>query len=135
MSDYSILVVEDHMMFGKTLVHLLNEPTPYNVVGPLRSGEEALACLSNTDVDLVLIDVSLPHMNGIDLVTNINAQFPQVRCLILSGHMSPNYVKQALDAGARGYVLKDDVVGVVQGVELVMRGKIFLSAALRDVVV
>ena len=134
MTNYSILVVEDHLMFGNTLVHLLNEQTPYNVIGPLRSGEEALKFLSHTDVDLVLIDVSLPHMNGIELVMNIKEKFPQVRCLILSGHMTPAYVKQALDAGARGYILKDDVAGVVQGVETVMRGKIFLSAALRDVV-
>ena len=135
MTGYSILVVEDHMMFGKTLVHLLNEQTPYNVIGPLRSGEEALKYLSNTDVDLVLIDVSLPQMNGIDLVKNIKEKFPHVRCLVLSGHMNPSYVQQALDAGARGYILKDDVAGVVQGVELVMKGKIFLSAALRDVVI
>jgi len=132
MTEYSILVVEDHMVFGKALVHLLHEKTPYHIVGPLRSSEEALEQLLNLDVDLVLIDVSLPHMNGIDLVREIQARFPNIRCLVLSGHMTPSYIQRALDAGARGYILKDDVAGVVEGVQRVLAGEIYLSEALRE---
>ena len=133
MKEPSILVVEDHMVFGKALVHLLTEKTSYNIVGPLRSGEEALVQLPNLDVDLAIVDVSLPKMNGIDLVSNIRERFPHIRCLILSGHMSPSYVRRALDAGAHGYVLKDDVGGVVEGVQRVLEGEIYLSEALREV--
>ena len=132
MTESSILVVEDHRVFGKALVHLLTEKTPYTIIGPLRSGEEALTQLPNLNVDLVIIDVSLPKMNGIDLVININGKFPHIRCLVLSGHMSPSYVNRALDAGARGYILKDDVMGVVEGIERVLAGEIYLSEALRE---
>ena len=131
MTETSILVVEDHMVFGKALVHLLTEKTRHNIVGLLRSGEEALAQLPNLNVDLMIIDVSLPRMNGIDLVINIREKFPRILCLILSGHLTPSYVRRALEAGARGYVLKDDVIGVLEGVQRVLDGEIYLSEALR----
>jgi DNA-binding NarL/FixJ family response regulator len=83
-------------------------------------------------VDLVLIDVSLPTMNGIQLAGMIHDQYPNLQCLMLSGHLTPFYVKRSLEAGARGYVLKDDIPGVLEGVERVLEGEIYVSSALRD---
>src|SRR5690349_18689273 len=105
----SVLVIEDHAVFGKALVRLLIEKANVDVVDLARSGEEALEKLQKLHVDLVLIDVSLPTMNGIQLVTTIHQQFPHLLCLMLSGHLTPFYVKRSLEAGARGYVLKDDI--------------------------
>jgi len=132
MKEPSVLVIEDHMVFGKALVHLLTEKTHYNIVGPLRSGEEALTQLPNLDIDLAIVDVSLPRMNGIELVMNIREKYPNIRCLILSGHMTSSYVQRALEAGAFGYVLKDDVGGVIEGMQRVLEGDIYLSEALRE---
>ena len=127
----SILVVEDHAAFGKALVRLLSEKANLDVVEVIPSGEEALEKLANMDVDLLLIDVSLPKMNGIRLVSMIQEKFPGMRCLMLSGHLTPFYVKRSLEAGARGYVLKDDISGVLEGVERVLNGEIYISKALR----
>jgi DNA-binding NarL/FixJ family response regulator len=127
----SILVIEDHAAFGKALVRLLSEKADLNVVDVIRSGEEALEKLPDMDVDLLLIDVSLPRMNGISLVGMIHEKFPDLRCLMLSGHLTPFYVKRSLEAGARGYVLKDDIPGVLEGVERVLNGEIYVSKALR----
>ncbi len=127
----SILVVEDHAAFGKALVRLLSERANLDVLEIISSGEEALERLPNLHVDLLLIDVSLPKMNGIRLVSLIQEKFPGLRCLMLSGHLTPFYVKRSLEAGARGYVLKDDISGVIEGVESVLNGEIYISKALR----
>ena len=128
----SILVIEDHIVFGKALVRLLTEKANVDVVEVVNSGEEALAKLPQLNVDLVLIDVSLPRMNGIQLVSMIHEKFPDLLCLMLSGHLTPFYVKRSLEAGARGYVLKDDINGVLEGVQRVLNGEIYISSALRD---
>ncbi len=128
----SVLVIEDHVVFGKALVRLLTEKANVDVVDVIRSAEEALEKLPSINVDLALIDVSLPTMNGIQLVTVIHKQFPELRCLMLSGHLTPFYVKRSLEAGARGYVLKDDIAGVLEGVERVLQGEIYISSALRS---
>ena len=132
MSTYSILVIEDHMVFGKALAHFLAEKSQFQVVDLLRTGEEALEKLPHLQVDLILIDVSLPRMSGIDLVSEIHKKFPAIQCLMLSGHMTPSYVSRSLKAGARGYVLKEDVNGVVEGMERVLAGEIYISEALRE---
>jgi DNA-binding NarL/FixJ family response regulator len=128
----SILVIEDHIVFGKALVRLLTEKANVDVVDVVRSAEEALEKLPNLNVDLALIDVSLPTMNGIQLVAMIHEMFPRLMCLMLSGHLTPFYVKRSLEAGARGYVLKDDIPGVIEGVRRVLDGEIYISDALRD---
>lgn len=128
----SILVIEDHAVFGKALVRLLAEKANADVVDVVRSGEEALDRLATMDVDLALIDVSLPTMNGIQLVGRIHSLYPDLPCLMLSGHLTPFYVKRSLEAGARGYVLKDDIPGVLEGVARVLNGEIYISNALRD---
>lgn len=127
----SILVVEDHAMFGKALLRLLSGRPDLEVIGIIQSGEEALEKLPSLKVDLLLIDVSLPRMNGIQLVGKIHERFPDVRCMMLSGHLTPFYVKRSLEAGARGYVLKDDISGVLEGVESVLKGEIYVSKTLR----
>ena len=127
-----ILVIEDHAAFGRALVRLLSDKADLEVVGVVQSGEEALEKLQDLEVDLVLIDVSLPKMNGIQVATRIHEKFPEIRCLMLSGHLTPFYVKRSLEAGARGYVLKDDITGVVEGVERVLQGEVYVSKALRE---
>jgi DNA-binding NarL/FixJ family response regulator len=131
----SILVIEDHVVFGKALVRLLTEKANVEVVDVVRSAEEALEKLPNLNVDLALIDVSLPTINGIQLVSKIHELFPGLHCLMLSGHLTPFYVKRSLEAGARGYVLKDDIPGVLEGVQRVLEGEIYVSSALRDQIV
>jgi DNA-binding NarL/FixJ family response regulator len=128
----SILVIEDHTVFGKALVRLLSEKTNIDVVGVVRSGEEALEKLPQLEVDLLLIDVSLPEMSGIQLVSLIHEKYPTLLCMMLSGHLTPFYVQRSLEAGARGYVLKDDIAGVLEGVQRVLDGEIYISSALRD---
>jgi DNA-binding NarL/FixJ family response regulator len=129
----SLLLVEDHVGFAKAIQHLLSRQTDFEIVGVVQSGKVALKTLRERQVDLVLVDVSLPPpMNGIDLVQQIILEFPHLRCLMLSGHMIPKYVKRSLDVGASGYILKDDVKGLLEGIRRVLNGEIYVSQALRE---
>jgi two-component system response regulator DesR len=128
---YSVLVVEDHAAFAKALVRLLSQKADLNIVAVVQSAEDALAKLEQTKMDLVLIDVSLPKTSGIELARMIHERFPELLCLMLSGHLTPFYVQRSLEAGARGYVLKEDIPGVLEGIERVLQGEIYVSKALR----
>src|ERR1044071_3924847 len=127
----SILIIEDHMSFANAIERLLAGNPDLEIVDIVQSGEEALKKLPELKVDLVLVDVSLPTMNGIDLVQQIRTEFPHIRCLMLSGHMTPKYVKRSLEVGASGYILKDDVNGILEGIQRALDGRIYVSQALR----
>src|SRR5215510_8677540 len=113
MSVISILLVEDHDVFAKALLRVLSGNKDLNVVAVAASAEKALEQLQNLKVDLVLADVSLPNMNGIDFVRELREKYPHVRCAVLSGHLSVEYVQRALHAGAHGYMIKDNPGGIL----------------------
>lgn len=128
----SILIVEDHAILGKALVRLLTEKVNHVNVDIVGSAEEAIEKLPELDVDMALVDVSLPKMNGIQLVGYLHEKYPELPCLVITGHLIPFYLQRSIEAGARGYVLKDDVVGIVEGVQSVLKGGTYVSKALRD---
>ncbi len=126
----SILVVEDHPVFTQSLVRLLRERGKFEVT-TAGSGEEAVEQVKQASPDLVVIDVSLPGMSGIRLLKALHEVKPGIPCLMLSGHLANQYVMQSMAAGARGYVLKDDIPGIMEGIQLVLNGGTFISRALR----
>ena len=128
---YSILLVEDHTTFAGVLVRLLGMTDNLQVATIARRAETALQELQTQNFDLVLVDVALPEMNGISLVGMIHDQYPDLPCLMLSGHTLGHYVNRALAAGARGYILKDDTLAIVEGIQHVLRGEIYVSKKLR----
>lgn len=127
MSTISILLVEDHEVFAKALLRVLSGNKDLNVVAVADTAEKALEQLPNLKVDLVLADVSLPHMSGINLVSELREKYPDLHCVVLSGHLSPDYVQRALDAGARGYMIKDNPGGILEGIQRVLNGEVYIS--------
>lgn len=123
----SLLLVEDHEALADMIANLLRQKGKFQVAGVARSGEEALKILPGLRVDLVIVDVALPRMDGIDLVAAISRKFPGLPCLMLSAHAESKYVNRSLEAGARGYVVKDDLEGLIQGVRQVLNGGTYLS--------
>ena len=123
----SILLVEDHEVFAKALLRVLGGNQDLNVVAVAQSAEQALEQLPNLQVDLVLADVSLPQMNGINLVGTLRKEYPHLRCAVLSGHLSPDYVQRALEAGAHGYMVKDNPSGILEGIQHIMNGEVYIS--------
>jgi DNA-binding NarL/FixJ family response regulator len=127
----SILLVEDHAAFAGVLARLLSRSGDLEVTEVARTAEIALQKLPEQKFNLVLVDVFLPQMSGISLVALIHDRYPDLPCMMLSGHMLDHYVQRALQAGARGYVLKDHSEEIIEGIQHVMKGETYLSKELR----
>ena len=129
---YTIFLVEDHKLMAEALVRALQRKGDFKVAEVAETAEEALEHLPNLQADLALVDVGLPHTGGIELVSRIRAQRPNLPCLMISGRSSSQYAKRSLEAGARGYVLKDDIQEVMYGIRRVLEGDIYLSKQLDE---
>jgi DNA-binding NarL/FixJ family response regulator len=132
----SILLVEDHKIMAETLVHILHTKGKFKVADVAESAEDAMEWLSarqaDSSVDLALVDVVLPRTSGIELVSMIRQRFPHLPCLMISGRSSGQYVRRSLEAGARGYVLKDDLHDVMNGIRRVLNGGMYISQQLNE---
>jgi DNA-binding NarL/FixJ family response regulator len=127
----SILLVEDHAIFAGVLLRMLQERGHLDIIAVVQSAEEALEKIPDLDVDLVLIDVSLPQRSGISLVIALQAKYPELPCVMLSGHVSQHYARSSLAAGARGYLVKDHAKEILEGIERVLQGEIYVSEEVR----
>lgn len=132
MSRPSILLVEDHKVMAEALTTILNKRGKFEVSDVAETAEDALESLAGRQVDLALVDVVLPHTSGIDLVAMIHEKYPELPCLMISGRNASQYVKRSLAAGARGYVLKDDIHDVIKGIRRVLNGGIYLSKQIKE---
>lgn len=132
MTMCTIFLVEDHKMMAEALVSVLHKQGNFRVTEVAETAEDALERLPNLQVDLALVDVVLPHTSGIDLVSKIQEKYPGLPCLMISGRNASQYVKRSLAAGARGYVLKDDIQEVILGIQRVLEGNIYLSKKLDE---
>ncbi|HJR79017.1 MAG TPA: response regulator transcription factor [Anaerolineales bacterium] len=128
----SILLVEDHAIFASALVRLLRGAGDLEVTLVANTAEEALQLLPGQGFDLAVVDVYLPKMNGITLVALIHSRYPDLPCLMLSGHMLGHYVEAALNAGARGYVLKDNPGAILTAIRKVLMGGTYISKELHN---
>ena len=127
----SILLVEDHAIFAQVLLRMLQERGHMEIAAVARSAEEALEKIPNLQVDLALVDVSLPQRSGISLVVALRAKYPDLPCVMLSGHVSQHYARRSLAAGARGYLVKDHASEILEGIQRVLDGEIYVSEVLR----
>jgi DNA-binding NarL/FixJ family response regulator len=130
----SILLVEDHKIMAETLARILRTRGNFTVADVAENAEDAMDWLAEAQndrqVDLALVDVVLPRTSGIELVSMIRQKYPDLPCLMISGRSADQYVKRSLDAGARGYVLKDDLRDVMKGIRRVLKGGTYLSKRL-----
>lgn len=124
-----ILIVEDHNLLRQGLRSLVSTLPDFEVVGEARDGKEAIRQTLSLLPDLVLMDLSMPGMNGMEATAHIKRRLPQVRVVALTAYKTDEYVREALRAGADGYVLKDaSYEELVLALRQVVNGKRFLSA-------
>ena len=125
-----IMLVDDHPLVRDGLRARLEAVAHFRVVAEADSGAEALALAGSTRIDLVLMDITMRDGSGIEATARLYANFPDIAVLILSMHDKLEYVTQAMQAGARGYVLKDAPgKDIVLAIDTVMAGGIYYSAA------
>lgn len=126
-----VFVVEDNERMRATLCEWLETLPDTQCCGTAASGEEALEALDGSSADVVMIDMSLPNMSGVELVAALRARQPNLNCLICSGHTESSYMRQALEAGARGYLLKGDPNEIETALNEVLAGNLYRSPSLR----
>jgi DNA-binding NarL/FixJ family response regulator len=131
-----VLIAEDHALVRAGFRALLQNIPRVQVVGEARDGPEALHLIETERPDIVLLDITMPHLSGIEVATRATKQFPQIRIIVLSMHAAEEYVWEALHAGAKGYLLKDsNTVELRLAIEAVARGELYLSPAISKYVV
>lgn len=123
-----IYIVDDHPLMRKGLAMTLEKEVGFDVCGQAESAEVALQEILKLKPDAAVIDISLPGMNGIELVKNLLHQQPDLKILIVSRHDEELYAERALRAGAKGYLMKLEAVDVlVAAVRQILNGNLYLS--------
>lgn len=137
MSDkIRVLLVDDHAMLRKGMVLLLGEEDDVEVIGEASDGEQAIEQARALKPDVVVMDISMPKLNGVEATRKIVAESPASKIIALSIHSAKQVVDDMLSAGAVGYVLKESVPEeLLQGIRAVMRGDMYLSSAITGTVV
>jgi DNA-binding NarL/FixJ family response regulator len=130
-----ILLADDHAMVRKGFRMILEAQNDMSIVGEAGNGREALEQAENLQPDVIVMDVAMPELNGIEATRRIAATSPRSRVLALSMHKDSVYVREILRAGARGYLLKDSIDSdLVTAVRAVAKGNGYLSPAVSDAV-
>jgi DNA-binding NarL/FixJ family response regulator len=128
-----ILLVDDHPLMRMGLAMTIESESDLEIVGQADDAEDALAKFDDLDPDLAVVDVSLPGMNGLDLIKHLLARKPDLATLVVSRHDESLYAERAIRAGAKGYVSKLQAgKEIVRAVRQVLKGGIYLSDSLKD---
>jgi two-component system response regulator NreC len=129
-----ILIADDHGIVRQGLRSVLSRNPYFEIVGEAASGVEAVALARKLTPDVLIIDIGMPELNGIDAASQIHKSNPEIRIIVLSMHSDETYVLRALNAGAKGYLLKDSAeMDLVPAVHAVYRGKPFFSPQIAQV--
>lgn len=134
MGRISVVVADDHPVFRSGIEAIIKEEERLELVGSASNGKEACEIVDRLQPDVLLLDMSMPKMDGLDVARKLVQKLSKTRILPLSGHIEPEYVMGAMDAGVRGYLLKDERPSViVDAIVHVSRGGVYISSRLLDV--
>ena len=132
--EIHILLADDHNVMRAGLKLLLESHTGFKVVSEASDGNQAVENALRTRPDVVVLDIAMPKLSGIEAAQRISAQLSQTAIIILSMHSDEGYVLRALKSGARGYLLKDSAESdLIQAIKAVSEGKAFFSPEISKV--
>ena len=131
-----VLIVEDQAIVREALRALLSERDGLQVAGTVADGREAVSACGSAQAELVMMDLSMPGVSGVDATRQIKERYPHVKVIVLTIHKTLEYIKGCFEAGADGYVLKEaSPEELFAAIEQVLRGGIYLSPDLTAAVV
>lgn len=129
----SILLAEDHLLFRQDVRLLLESHPDLQIVGEASSGREAMALAQSLSPDIIVLDLVLPGLSGLEVLNRLRQQSPNVRIVVLSMHAEEVYVRNALQHGVSGYILKEDTFShLVPALREAAAGRQYLSPMLRQ---
>jgi two-component system response regulator NreC len=130
---YRIVIAEDHTILREGLKSLLSSNPEFEVVGEAEDGREAIRCVEKLKPNLILTDLSMPRMNGMDAIREIKRKSRDTKILVLTVHKTEEYILATLKAGADGYLLKDSTHSeLLMAVRHVLSGKHYISPGISD---
>lgn len=136
MEKISILIVDDHSILREGLVLVISDQSNMAVVGEAGDGAEAIEKCRSTCPDIIIMDLDMPKINGIEATGEIVTSCPDTKVIILSMYPDHEFVKASLEAGAKGFLVKESAAGeLVQAINVVNRGKAYFSPAISDTIV
>ena len=128
-----IVIAEDHKIFREGLKSLLRTIDDLEIVGEAADGLEAIRCVENYHPELLLLDLSMPKMNGISVIRDIKSRFPETKILVLTIHESEDYILESFHSGLDGYCLKDaNYSELLIAIRSVLEGKTYLSPSISE---
>jgi two-component system, NarL family, response regulator NreC len=129
-----ILLADDHAVLRSGLAALLNARSDITVVGEAADGAELLTLAEQSQPDLILLDLTMPRLGGLEVLPLLRQRVPDTRVLILTMHHDESYLRQALKNGAAGYVLKKAAdVELIAAIQAVMRGDVYVHPSMTRV--
>ena len=130
---YRVILADDHVLVRQGLRRILGENPALEVKGEVGDGLELLNLLNKENTDLVILDVSMPNLRGIEAIPEMRRMQPHIKVLILTMHNEEDYLYQAISAGADGYLLKEDADReLFSAIETIQGGKVFISPNLAE---
>ena len=124
----NVLLADDHKLLRAGLKLLLQRNPDFAVVGEAADGEQTLQLYQQLEPDLLLLDLSMPKMDGLDCLREIKSRWPDAKVIVLTMHEDENYIKQAMQAGAAAYVHKSAAdTDLFKAIEAVQAGQLYLS--------
>jgi two-component system response regulator NreC len=125
---YRLVIAEDHTILREGLRALISSDPELEIISEAKDGRDAVSCVEKLSPDLVLMDLSMPRMHGLEAIREIKNRFPKTKVLTLTVHKTEEYVYAALQAGTDGYVLKDATHGELSlAIKNVLEGRQYLS--------
>ncbi len=136
MKKIHVLIADDHKLLREALVILLQQKDWVEVISQAADGQEALKNTLQLKPDLVILDISLPLLNGIEVASRIKAEAPEIKIIILTMHKSEEYIRGAFQTGVSAYLLKENALeDLITAIEAAMAGKVYISQQIAPVIV
>jgi DNA-binding NarL/FixJ family response regulator len=131
-----ILVVDDHAVVRQGIITLLEDEGDILIVGEATDGDEVLDGIKKLGPDVVLLDLTMPRMSGIDVIRQVTPEFPNVRILVFSMHNNPDYILSAVKSGAAGYLQKDTSRDeILRAVRSVFKGDLYYPPSASSIII
>jgi DNA-binding NarL/FixJ family response regulator len=128
MNPYHILLADDHVLLRQGLKNIIEKMADLKIVGEVGDGLELLQLLKKLTPHLIILDISMPHLRGLEAIREIKAIHPAVKVLMLTMHKDREYLHEAISAGAQGYLLKEDAdTELFSAIQAIRQGKLYLS--------
>ncbi len=131
MKTYKIILADDHSLFRQGIKHMIDNTGGLEIIGEAKDGFELLSILKKVQPDMIVLDISMPNLRGLEAIREINLINPKIKILLLTMHKRIEYVYHAISAGAQGYLLKEDSdIELFTAIEKIRSGEIFITRQL-----